>query len=130
MTKRLGLTVTEDELVALEALCSQYQISKADWVRLQIRTWHAIEAANSAIERGEGTIKGTFPSIGEFNGFGYQINVDHIKKLVEQGGQGFQMLIDNPNAWVSFLSITQVSSSPKKRLRKNVNRREKAQKVA
>lgn len=117
MTKRLGLWITLDELEALESICSKYEISKADWVRMQIRLWHTFDQIDKALDAGEQTFKG------DFEGFGYQIDMHRIRHLISEGGEGFQKLIEEPTKYINFL---QVCSTPRKRLRKNVVRRKKA----
>lgn len=117
MTKRLGLWITLDELEALESICARYEISKADWVRMQIRLWHTFEQIDKAIEGGEKTFNG------DFQGFGYQIDMHRIRDLIAEGGEGFQKLIEEPTKYINFL---QVSSTNRKRLKKGVVRREKA----
>lgn len=112
MNRRFALTLTPDEYGALESLAGRLEIGKADWMRLIIRAMFAGHQIESALENGQtGMIRS------QFAGFGYQVDSDRIKQLIQEGGQGLQKLMDKPE---DYFQVLQVSSAPRKRKRKGV----------
>lgn len=94
MTKRLGLTITDDEHLALEQICHKYEISKAEWVRYQIRLWHSIFLAEKAHEEGAKTYQASF------QGFGYFIDFERLEQIVEEAKEGFTLLAESQGQWL------------------------------
>lgn len=107
--RKFALTLTPDEFNALNSLAGRFEIGKADYLRLLIRALHFAEELDNAVTNGKSKVAMNF------EGYGFQVDAERITKLIDEGANGLQKILNNPE---NYISILQASSSQMTRRKK------------